>query len=129
MEKNYSYGPGCAFIGGIHPSGSRREIAIQAKTEGFGFIQRNSVSNEKTRTVILAWDIKVVSYQEARQQFENNPKILAEVESHHASRNSQVFLIAPAPEECGGVDVFPFDLVDKLRVVAFEALLSPNFRD
>lgn len=128
MEKNYSYGPGCAFIGGTHPSGSRREIAIQAKTEGFGFIQQNSILRGKTRTVILAWDIRVVSYQEALDEFKDNPKLLAEIRSHHASRNSQVFLIAPAPEECGGYDVFPFDLVDKLQVVAFEELLSPHFR-
>lgn len=128
MEKNYSYGPGSAFMGGTHPSGSRREIAIQAKTEGFGFIQQNSMRHGYTHTVILAWDIKVVSYPEALEQFKDNPKILAEVKSHYASRKSQIFLIAPIPEELGSVDVFPFDLVNELRVVKFEDLLSPNFR-
>ena len=81
-----------------------------------------------THTVILAWDIKVLSYQEALEQYKDNQDIVSVIESHHKSRKSQVFLIAPLPEEPGGVDIFPFDLVDELRIVRFEDLLSPKFR-
>lgn len=126
-EKSFSYGGGCAFMGGTHPSPDRKETAIRAKTEGFGFIQQNSMRGSYTHTVILAWDIKVLSYQEALEQYKDNQDIVSVIESHHKARKSQVFLIAPLPEEPGGVDIFPFDLVDELRIVRFEDLLSPKF--
>lgn len=127
-EQSFSYGYKCAFLGGKHPSCSRARTAIAAQKEGFGFIQQNSFSYGKTFTTIWAWDIKVVSYQEALEFFKDNPKFLAEVESHYASRKSTVFLIAPAPEEYGGYDVFPFDLVNKLRVVKFSELLDSTLK-
>lgn len=127
-EKSFSYGCGCAFMGGIHPSPDCREVAIQAKTEGFGFIQQNSVRNGCTHTLILAWNIKVLSYQEAKDLYKDNIDILTTIESHWIARKSKVFLIAPVPEELGSIDIFPFDLIDELRVVKFEDLLKPDFR-
>ncbi len=126
-EKSFSYGCGCAFMGGSYPSPSRRETAIRAKIEGFGFIQQNSVRWNRTHTIILAWDIKVLSYQEALECYKDNTDIVSVIESHRKAHGSQVFLIAPLPEELGSVDIFPFDMVDELRVVRFEDLLSPKF--
>ncbi len=127
-EKSYSYGHGCAFFGGCHPSPSRQEVAVQAKKEGFGFIQQNSFHHGRVHSVILAWDIRVLDYDEAKRLFQDNKKILDEIDNHWKSRKAQVFLAAPAPPEFDGIDFFPFNLVDELRVVRYEDLLDPQFR-
>ena len=118
--ENYTFGHGCAFVGGGSSSYTKKEAAILASTQGFGFIQQNIQKNNVQKTIILGWNVDVISYDEAKMRFTKNPELLNIVESHHKSRNSTVFLIA---KETNGVDIIPFNMISKYVKVRIEDLV------
>lgn len=120
-QESFTYGEKCPFFGGITPSPSKKEVAICAKMEGFSFIQRTQLRGDYRHTTIFAWQMEVLSYQNALERFAGNEEVLTEIRSHYKSRKSQVFLFAPLPE--GKLEVFPFDMIDKLEIVKFEDLV------
>lgn len=120
-QESFTYGEKCPFFGGITPSPSKKEVAIRAKAEGFSFIQRTQVRGDYRHVTLFAWQMEVLSYQNAIERFANDAEILLEINSHYKARKSQVFLVTPLPN--GKLEVFPFDLIDKLEIVKFESLV------
>lgn len=119
VTENYGFGLQAAFAS---EEGAKfttaKEAAIAAQNAGYGFIVAFRQAGNRLYKSILAWDAKVISFNEACQIYGKDPEKMNIV---LCCESTTVFIISPVGANMEEI-IFPFTPFNRLTMVKLSEL-------